>query len=120
MRAIWLNSFSESYEYLCPCNEVKFLKIVKYFELHEYIQSCDLKIFCYIYFSGMLSCVTKEEFVDFTIQIIENSMGIKFNRFGKKTTKKSNKQNFNRTSFHISVIFPVSNKQTNESKEEIN
>ena len=23
----------------------------------------------------MLSCVTKEEFVDFTIQIIENSMG---------------------------------------------
>ena len=25
--------------------------------------------------SGLLSCVTKEEFVDFTIQIIENSMG---------------------------------------------
>ena len=29
----------------------------------------------YLSYSGMLSCVTKEEFVDFTIQIIEKSMG---------------------------------------------
>ena len=36
-----------------------------------------MKIFGSISFSGMLSCVTKEEFVDFTIQIIEKSMGKK-------------------------------------------
>ena len=39
----------------------------------------------------MLSCVTKEEFVDFTIQIIEKSMGSYIQFWLLQQTKNTNK-----------------------------
>ena len=55
---------------------------------------------------GMLSCVTKEEFVDFTIQIIEKSMGQLID-FGISAGSKQINKQINKQANKVFVDFTI-------------